>query len=95
VEPVAVVGTESAPLNPELDQFARILDRKQTQENLIEEREKGRVRAYTQRKGKNCRNGNPRLRPKLPYSVLYVLVESIDHILAHGHGTSKLNDSRI
>jgi len=77
---VAVVGAEAATRDFKLHQLTRIVDRKQPQQNLIEQRKNSGIGANSERKRKNSGHFKSGFRTELPEPVSKVLPNSLQRV---------------
>src|SRR6185503_18471575 len=70
---IAVVGAEAATLYSKLNQLTRIVDRKQLQQNLIDQRKDSGIGANPECQRKNSGQRKSRFRAELPQAVSNVL----------------------
>ena len=67
---VPALRTGAAPLHAKLDQLARVLNRKKSQQDLVDEREDGGVGADSQGERNDRREREPGFQPELAQTVL-------------------------
>ena len=75
---VAVLRSDAAALHAELDQLARVLDRQQAQQHLVDQGEDRRVGRDAERERQDGGGGEARIEPQQTDAVPDVLTERLE-----------------